>query len=163
MINHLTTNYLGIIDVHKHCYYSATCYIIYCLLWSFNVLTSLNDINTGRISTQVVSGDTDVDSILVHLCDGESEIATCRVRVQVSVFLSHQYPGEADGRVPSGCCAHQINRLANHNWRYWTWLYSCPTGGIWDSDNTRQEQLKDLEKEKSQQSSWKLNPGPSYY
>ena len=52
-----------------------------------NVLTGLDDNNTGCISTQVVGGDTDVDSILVHLCDGEGEIATCRVRVQLDVFL----------------------------------------------------------------------------
>ena len=90
-------------------------------------LTSLDDINTGCISTQVVGGDTDVDSILVHLCDGESEIATCRVRVQASVFCSTQHPGEADGRVSSGR-AHQVNRLTDHNWRYW--LYSCPPGWI---------------------------------
>ena len=63
-------------------------------------LTSLNDTNTGCISTQVVGGNTNVDSILVHLYDDEGEVATSRVP---SVFLSHQYPGEADGRVPSGC------------------------------------------------------------
>ena len=44
-------------------------------------LTRLDDINTGCISTQVIGSDTDVDSILVHLCDGESETATCRVQV----------------------------------------------------------------------------------
>ena len=79
-------------------------------------LTSLDDINTGCISTQVVGGDTDVDPILVHLCNGEGKIATCKVRVQASGFLSHQHPGEADERVSSGC-AHQVNRLANHHWR----------------------------------------------
>ena len=92
-----------------------------------DVLTSLDDINTGCISTQVVGSDTDVDSKLVHSCDVEGEIATCRVRVQMSGFFSHQYPGEADGRVPSGC-TYQVNRLSNHHWRHW--LYSCPTGWI---------------------------------
>ena len=92
-----------------------------------NILTSLDDINTGCISTQVVGSDTDVDSILVHLCDGEGEIATFRVRVQASGYIPHQYPGERDRRVPSGC-ASQVNRLAEYHWRYW--LYRCPTGWI---------------------------------
>ena len=97
--------------------------MIFCSLYypgmpqSFIVLTSLDDINTGCICAQVVGGDTDVDSILVYLCEGESEIATCRVRVQGSVFLSHQYQGEADRRVSSGC-THQVDRPANHHWRY---------------------------------------------
>ena len=82
-----------------------------------NGLTSLDDINTGCICAQVVGGNTDVDSILVHLCDVEGEIATCRVRVEGRVFLSHQYPDEANRRVTSGP-AHQVNRLTNHHWRY---------------------------------------------
>ena len=104
----------------------ATSFVVSCEA-TYNLLTGLDDINTGCICAQVVGGDADVDSILVHLCDVEGEIATCRVIVEASVFLSHQYPGETDGRVTSGS-AQQVNRLANHHWKHW--LYSCPTGWI---------------------------------
>ena len=59
------------------------------LVGQSNVLTGLDDINTGCICTQVVGGDADVDSILVHLCDGEGEITTRRVRVQASGFFPY--------------------------------------------------------------------------
>ena len=100
-----------------------------CCTLLHNGLTSLDDFNTGHICTQVIGSNTDIDPILVHLCDTESEITTGGVRVQVSGFSPFQYPGISNGRVPSGC-THQVNRLAEDNWRHWVWLYSYPTGWI---------------------------------
>ena len=87
----------------------------------------MGDVDSGHICAQVIGSNTDIDPILVHLCDTESKIAICRVRVQASGFSPCQYPGVSNGRVPSSC-THQVNRLAQDHWKYQIWLYSYPTG-----------------------------------
>ena len=99
------------------------------LVFNYNGLTSLGDGDSSHICTQIIGDNTDVDPILVHLSDIESEIAICKVRVQASGFSPCQYPGVSNGRVPSGC-THQVNRLAQDHQKHWIWLYSNPTGWI---------------------------------